>query len=124
MSIDWAREKKTARGRVLFALRDLQWHSHLDLAKPSVGGPRFPARLLELRRLGYKMESRAINGDKRKGKMYRLLSLTAGAPQGKKVKVYLTERDAERLLIGHLSRQASRALKDALGSFKTNKHKL
>lgn len=122
MSIDWAVEKRTARGRVLFTLRDLKWHSHVELTK--VGGQRFSARLLELRRLGYKMESRAINGDKVLGNEYRLLSLEIGDAQAKKVKVYLNEVDAERILGGRVTRSAASAIKSAIRSFRANKHKL
>lgn len=123
MSIDFAELHKTARGRVLLALRDQRWHKHQELK--NAGGVRYSARVLELKRLGYCIESRPFQGKRENGNEYRLMSLKPGTPQGKRVKVYLEEADADALVkMGKLSRRAKRAVEDALGSFRSNKHKL
>jgi hypothetical protein len=117
--------KKPQRDKVLDALWDCKWHTFRELSQ--VGGIRYSARLLELKRLGYKIEDRemSIVLDKVDGKEYRLTSRTPGAPQGKKVKVFLDERDANALLEGPLpSNNARRALRTAYQSFVANKDRL
>lgn len=124
MSIDHAELHKTARGRVLLTLHDLKWHANHELSKKSVGGIRYSARLLELKRLGYDIEDRDIEGAKA-GKEYRLRSRVPGEGQAKRVKVFLEESDVDTLLKrGTLTPRARKALADALGSFRTNKDKL
>jgi len=124
MALDYATLKKTARGRVLLMLSDLDWHSHLELCKPSVGGPRYPARVLELKRLGYRIESRALD-DGSTGNEYRLKSVEPSRPKGKRVRVYLDEADVIALLgLRGVPRRAKADLTDALGSFQANRGKL
>lgn len=117
MSIDFAEEKKPARERLLDLLLDGNWHSWKECQ--SVGGARYSARMLELKRLGHRIETR---GEKQSGFDYRHIGV--GDPQEKRVKVYLTEADAGDLLSGILTPEARTAISDALGSFQTNKHKL
>lgn len=102
-------------------LSDLHWHSARELHH--TGGVRYGARLLELKRLGYQFEDREVEGENYK--YYRLMSLTRGAPQAKQVKVFLNEEDA-RLLVEEncMTGSAEKAVRDAYGSFLTNKSKL
>jgi len=120
-SPDYGKKYKTLRDTLLALLWDCDWHGHT--ACLGAGGNRFSARLLELKRLGYQIESReAASGH---GKDYRLISQKVGAPQGKKVKVFLTESDADEIVHqGVLTTAARKAVKDALGSFQANKDKL
>ncbi len=122
MSTDFAIEKLPARIRVLDLLRDLQWHGFQELHE--VGGVRYSARLLELRRLGYDI---VTEGQKKLGLRYRLVSPRPGARQGKRVKVFLREQDAITLLaVANRDgmTEAREALADAIGSFQTNRYKL
>lgn len=128
MSVDFAELKKTQRGRVLKLLLDLEWHPYMDLA--AVGGVRYSARLLELKRMGYEVETRTVHGKGETGLDYRLKSSIPGVPQKKLVKVFLTEEQAEAILNHtqmapwpHLQ-EAKRELGKALASFRTNRHKL
>jgi len=118
LSINFAAKYRSARERIFQLLADLEWHGHAELAR--VGGVRYGARLLELRRLGFAIND-VEEGD---GKRYRLVSLTAGVPQGKRVKVLLDEADADLLLSGVLSPRARLRLVDALASFRANRDKL
>ena len=115
--MDFAEEKKPARERLLDLLLDGRWHSWQECQ--SVGGVRYSARLLELKRQGHRIETR---GEKHSGFDYRHVGV--GKPQQKRVKIYLTESDAEDLLSGILTGNASSAISDALASFRSNKHKL
>lgn len=117
--MNFGTEKLALRERVLSLLSDLGWHSFSQIH--SVGGIRYSARLLELKRLGYRIEDRATGTD---GKDYRLISLTPGPAQEKRVKVFLRETDAEKLVVGKITRAAIAAVSDALGSFKTNRDNL
>ena len=138
MSVDYGKKKAPLRERVLELLSDLEWHSWRSLHQ--IGGVRYSARLLELKRLGYKIESvetgKLNDGD---GKKYRLISKDRGAPKGKKVKVFIEESDVEALIalivavetFSHAegiilprSRLTLLTLKSALQSFRTNKDKL
>jgi hypothetical protein len=119
MSVDYAREKRPHRQRVLELLWDCRWHSAREVC--GAGGVRYSARLLELRRLGYAIESRGQNVD---GKDYRLASTTPGPLQGKRVKAFLAEADAESLTAGVVTTGARRAVDEALRSFRMNKEKL
>ena len=113
--------KKSHRDRVLNTLWDCKWHTFKELA--SVGGIRHSARILELRRLGYDIEASAPGADG--NKKYRLLSKTVGAPQAKRVKVFLKPTDAFMLLQGRLPTASTRSsLKDAYESFKANEGNL
>ena len=87
------------------------------------GGIRYGARLLELRRLGWIVESRTDEASPN-GKLYRIHP-KKGPPQRKRVKVLLDEADvAELLERGTVSLAARVELADALGSFRHNREKL
>lgn len=123
--MDYADKKRPQREEVLRVLSDLEWHPYLDLH--AVGGVRYSARLLELKRLGYEIEHRTVKGDT--GRDYRLKSLTPGTPKQKLVKVFLTEQQAEAIVRdpGRWPPElldARNAVGDALRSFRTNRHKL
>ena len=121
MSLNHGEIRKPHRERLLALLQDLKWHPHYRLK--DVAGVRYSARLLELKRLGYEIDSEEIDGIG--GKKYRLVNLTPSTPQGKRVKVFLELKDAERIVErGYISPSAKAALADAIGSFKTNKDKL
>lgn len=127
MSVDYAAKKRPQRERVLEVLSDLQWHPYMDLA--AVGGVRYSARLLELKRLGYEIETRTVLGKGETGFDYRLVSKTPGTPQPKLVKVFLTEAQAEAIVqYTHnwppAVVEGRKAVKAALGSFRANRHKL
>ena len=117
MSHDHGQINETKRDALLNLLLDLEWHDHFEL---QVAGVRYGARVLELKRLGYQIETRDLDY----GKQYRLKSVRKGKPQEKRVKIFLPERDATALVNGHVTRAAMRIVKDALGSFQENKHKL
>ena len=122
MSKNYGQDFETARARVFHLLEDGEWHGWKELRR--VGGVRYSARLLELRREGYAVESEPIV-DGEHGKRYRMPELRPGQPQGKRVKVFLEEGDVERMLdAGVITKPARNALHDALGSFQHNKHKL
>lgn len=120
MTIDHAAIHRPQRERVLDLLRDLQWHDFSELHR--VGGIRYSARLLELKRSGYRIADESYVD----GKRYRLLSSEPdGIPPPKRVKVFLTAHDAGRLLeTGHLTAEARRALQSAVYSFRHNADKL
>lgn len=121
MSTNFGVKYRSARDSLLHLLSDLHWHNRKDLEV--VAGNRYAARMLELRRLGYVIEDRAAAQGH--GKDYRLMRKTPGVPQEKRVKVFLFENDAETLLSGGpMTSEAEAAFKDALGSFRNNKHKL
>ena len=120
MSLDHAAVNETKRDAVLRLLSDLDWHAHYELAV--VGGVRYSARILELKRLGYTIETRDTHSEE--GKLYRLPTLTIGRPQGKRVKVFLEESDVLLMIHGVISNRARSALLDAHGSFDTNREKL
>ena len=120
MSVDYAVKYVTARARLLAAMQDLEWHGWRLFRH--IGGVRYSARLLELKRLGYQIEDRdRPTGD---GKDYRLISLVPTRPQGKQVKIYLPEIDVESLLRGYVSVNATKIASDALRIFRANRHKL
>lgn len=121
MSADHALRHGSQRERVFALLSDLQWHAHYELA--SVGGNRYTARILELKRLGYIVESKHEKKDA-DGKRYRLLSLLPSHPQPKRVKVFLDEHDARQLMSGIVQPAAIAALRQALASFEANRDKL
>jgi hypothetical protein len=117
---DYAKTHEPKREQLRQLLWDLCWHTHNELRE--VGGVRYSARLLELKRLGYHIKSQSIKGDN--GKRYRLTSRTVCSPKEKKVKVYLTEDQAQSLCDGFLSPSVQGVIGDALKSFRTNKEKL
>lgn len=119
MSTDYAEKYETARDRIYAVLVDLEWHSNSELVE--VGGNRYGARLLELRRLGYDIEAEDLPDH---GRRYRLRSIHPGTPQPKRGRVYLDEADLVALLNGSMSLFARDALASALGSLRANKGKL
>lgn len=120
MSTDFGKEFATARDKIFDVLDDLDWHSWRALR--AVGGVRYSARLLELRRLGYVIDD--LPDPSGTGKVYRLLSLTPDVPQGKQVKIFLPESDVKRLLEGIITGSTVRAVRDAYAIFQANRHKL
>lgn len=121
MSADHAAIHVTKREALFALLRDGAWHAHYELAR--VGGVRYSARLLELKRLGYSIESEeSATGQ---GKSYRMPSTTAGTGQSKRVKVYLEESDVDVMVArGYIPPLARDALTDARASFLANRSKL
>ena len=118
---DHAAIHKPKRERLRLLLWDCEWHLHGELRL--VGGVRYSARLLELKRLGYQIEDEPLSGEP--GKRYRLKTRKLGEPRGKRVKVYLRERDCVRLLErGEVSLHLENCVADALRSFQYNKDKL
>ena len=118
---DHAKEKETARGRVLDLLGDLQWHASVELAK--AGGRRYGGRIHELRRLGFNVENRVLAPQD--GKEFRLVSFDPGPVQEKRVRVYLDAIDARHIAdTGLASNAARQAVTGALAVFDANKEKL
>jgi len=124
MDIDFAQAKRPLRERVFDLLRDGQWHTWRELH--AVGGVRYSARLLELRRQGYAIETR--ESQTKEGQDYRLTSIQAApaAAAPKRVRVFLEEVDVEAILKNppQMTGRAEAALRQALRSFRLNKHKL
>lgn len=121
MSTDYGKVFETARARIYHLLKDGQWHLWRELKK--IGGVRYSARILELKREGYRIESRP-SGDS-EGKSYRMPTTARGKPQGKQVKVFLDEDDADAIVhTGVVPHEAALAIEDALASFRHNKGKL
>lgn len=122
MSLDYAKLNVSKRAALFTLLSDLEWHPHHELAR--VGGVRYSARLLELRRLGYSVESEEAR-DGEQGKRYRMPSVERGEVKPKKVKAYLDAADV-RVMVerGYIPPLARDALTDALGSFDTNRDRL
>ena len=118
---DHASIHKPKRKLLLALLWDCGWHRHGALRR--VGGVRYSARLLELKRLGYQIEDEPLAGEP--GKRYRLTTRKLGEPLGKRVKVYLRERDCVRLLErGEVSLHLENCVAKALRSFQHNKDNL
>jgi hypothetical protein len=121
MSTDYAAKYQSARERTLTMLKDLQWTSWRQLRR--VAGVRYGARIRELKRLGYRIEDSSDNSPD--GKQYRLTNITPGEPLGKRVRVYLPERETEMLLTtGKVPAASIVAIATALSIFRANKHKL
>lgn len=120
VSTDYGLKYETARDRVFALLADCRWHSRTELEH--VAGNRYTARVLELRRLGYRIS--AVPQEDGDGKAYRLESTELGSPQPKRVKVLMDEEDAAQLVAGTVSDGARAAVGDALGSFRENRTKL
>ena len=122
MSLDHAKVKVSKRAALFTLLSDGAWHVHQELAR--VGGVRYSARLLELKREGYAVESEEVaEGDP--GKRYRMPTTERGAAKAKKVKAYLAEEDVRTMVeLGYIPPLARDALTDALGSFTTNRERL
>ena len=124
---DYGADFLPARERMLRLLWDLQWHEAKELE--GVGGNRFGARLLELKRLGYKVIDEQ-HQEGHHGKRYRLKDRYPGKPQEKRVKVLLPPevvRELLRLLRHSVSAEAQKAtslLGDAMVSFEKNRDKL
>jgi len=116
-----ADEFSGARGALLDLLWDRKWHSRDALL--AVAGHRYGARLGELRRDGWRIESHLHPHGK--GTLYRLRSHKKGPRAVKRVQVLFFERDAEVLLeTGTLTRSAARSLRRAFASFRRHKEKL
>ena len=120
MSADYAEVNETQRARLFHLLSDGGWHLHSALAK--VAGVRYGARVRELRRQGYVVETADIAGEQ--GKVYRMPSTDMGAAAPKRVKVLLEETDVLSMLRGYVPPSAQKALADAHGSLDTNREKL
>lgn len=117
--MDFAVKYKSARERILIELRGLDWVSWKALHRIC---NRYSARILDLKRLGYKIEDEPDpSGD---GKRYRLLNPIPGRPQRKHVKIYFEESDADALTHGFVTPAAGIAAVKALSIFRANKHKL
>jgi hypothetical protein len=119
MSTDHAKVHETKRETLLEMLKQGGWFTHVDCK--TTGGVRYSARILELKRLGYVIEDRPSTTYEN-GKDYQLTG--RGLPQKKRVKVFITEEDAELLVSGHVTKAATAAVRKALRSFKANKEKL
>jgi len=117
--MDYAKKNKPKREQLLKLLSDLRWHPHYELRRR--GGIRYSARLLELKRLGYLIESQRLS---EQGKEYRLKTLERSAIREKKVKIYLRYDDAENLLEGELSTSVYLAVEEALQSYRANRNNL
>ena len=108
----------SARERILREMKGLNWISWERMLQ--IGGVRYSARILELRRLGYKIEDCAVSD----GKRYRLIDPAPGRPKHKQVKLYLPESEVEFLLHGNVTGVVKRAALDALTTFRANKANL
>lgn len=107
---DFHQAKKPQRERLLTLLRDKAWHSWRDLL--AACGPRYGARILELKREGFVIESRV---GKAEGKDYRLVSWVKEDPPEPRVRVYLTPEDVRSILAtSALSHEGRNALSAAL----------
>jgi len=115
------RRRNNARERLLQLLSDQNWHDHLQLRE--VAGTRYSARLLELRRLGWSVEDRNLDGS---GKAYRLTSLQASRRmKPKRVKLFLSEAQVLELLATEkVSTGVRSELERALESYQLNRDKL
>lgn len=120
MSKNFGVTKEPLRNQILSLLMDLRPHHWSELHR--IGGVRYGARVLELRRLGYQIETRELDDG---GKSYRLLSARVGAPLPKKVKVFLDPADvAEMIRSGIISNNAREQLVSSYHTFLYNKDKL
>lgn len=121
MSTDYGVKYETTRGALFQLLRDGEWHPWRELR--DTAGVRYGARLRELKREGFTIESAPSIDDH--GKLYRMPDPRRGGPSRKRVKVYLDESDAALIVAcGYVSPRASVAVEDALESFLFNKDKL
>lgn len=113
MATDYAEKKRPYRERIFDLLSDLEWHTHTELNR--IGGNRYAARLLELRRQGYLMDTRPLGET---GKEYRLLSLRPGEPQPKRVRVFLAIDDAYLVAnCSHLPDSIRMTVQDSIDSY-------
>jgi len=113
MAYSVSTRKTPARLQLLDLLKqDLAWHHYSEIHV--VAGIRYSARLLELKELGYQIESQPCED----GKWYRLRSRTPGPRRIRKVKVFLTEEDAAWLVDQHVTKTAPEATREALASYR------
>lgn len=113
MAIDYAEKKKPFREQVFDLLSDLKWHTHVELSR--VGGNRYAARILELKRQGYQIDSKPFVDV---GKVYRLVSLKRGEPQSKRVRVFLDIDDAILVVnCSHLPDNIRDIVQESIDSF-------
>lgn len=103
--------KTPLRLKLLDLLKDLLWHHWSELR----AGNRHSARILELKYLGYQIETRPCED----GKWYRLRSRVPGVPKPKRVKIFLSEEDASCLMLGERpSFAGAQAIREALASYR------
>lgn len=122
MSVDYGKVNTSKRAALFTLLSDCEWHVHHELAR--VGGVRYSARVLEIKRLGYCIESDEMT-DGEQGKRYRMPTTERGEVKPKKVKAYLAEEDVQVMVeTGYVPPLARDTLTDALGSFVTNRDRL
>jgi hypothetical protein len=119
--VDYAAKYPTARERILGTMKDLEWHNWKELSQ--IGGIRHQARLRELKRLGYKFETKS-DIKTGHGRRCRLLDTVPGRPEKKMVKIYLPESSAKLLLDDRVSEEAKKIIEAALRIFAANRHKL
>jgi hypothetical protein len=117
LTIDYRKQKQTARERLFDLLSDLEWHSWDEL---SIAGSRPSARLLELKADGFLIESEPLP-DKNGGKRYRLTSLSPGPQRSRRVKAFFNPNDVEQALqSGQLTDSMTEALQAALNTYLSN----
>lgn len=117
-ALDWEGRKRNQRTALLEALLDLQWHTSRELDEQL--GPRFGARLHELREEGYDIEDEWL-GHKPDGKRWRLRDARPHRPRrNRRVRVYLPEQAARALLKGEVTLPARQAILKGLDSHDAN----
>jgi len=107
-------EWMSKRQAILERLSDLQWHSWRELN--AVGGVRYGARVLELKRQGHIIDTKASPT----GGRYYKLAPYVNPPSQKQVRVYLRPEDVEALITGIVSDDVVEACKMALVRFRSN----
>lgn len=126
-SEDFAEVHSPQRLKLLRLLWDLKWHHHVELR---IAGVRYSARLLELKRLGYLIESKSESGagiiGVGHGKYYRLVSHETTTPKRRDIKVFLDPDDVAFMLRAglHIPAPAKKELNDALERYHANLNKL
>lgn len=121
MGVNFGAENTNLRDKLRGYLADMRWHSWRELKE--VGGSRFGARLLELKREGYIIDRESIKGSR--GFRYKLRSLVPGEPQRKQVKALLPPSDVDVFLkTGKASGELFDAIADAFASYQYNEAKL
>ena len=104
---------KTKAHRVLAALWDLRWHKTATLL--SVGGHRFGAAVLILRKSGWDIETETYKrADGRSDFRYKLNSHDPGPSEGSLVRIYADAHDVEQAAAGVLTSGMEHAAREAL----------
>ena len=121
MAVDMAAVKADNRTRVLELLESPRhsWKTRRQIER--AGGNRYGARLHELKRLGYLIESRG-NAYGPDGKEYKLTG--KGEPIPKMVRVYMTEADAIELEAGRTTTKAQASVASGLRKFRNHRNNL